>query len=330
VLCACIFVVTFLLIAIFVQSSFQAEIINHNQSFYTKNVSGAKKILPKFTHLHYDIATNIDWTKKTMSKKDRKQKRDEAQKKKTDILESEIVGDETEETLLGNLARVKSIPMIPWDSVPAMPTFEKVMPMPISGTMNDWYQLFVDVSENEDCDLIGITPIKAERKDFAAIAPGSIGMAVQVLKVEKTDANMALLYLKGICRYENIGFLPAPEPYFNIKIRWFEDEFEPEEIVRPHFEKHLKILEKIAKIVGESMKYYKNVSETAEYDFRATQYGSFMLLNTPFNLFTADEQLELFKLTSTSERLKRVNQRVELVLPLLEKKENERRKGKNN
>lgn len=62
-----------------------------------------------------------------MNKKEARRKKYRKQKLITrqNILESEIIGEEEQETLLGNLARVKQIPMIAWESIPATPTFYK-------------------------------------------------------------------------------------------------------------------------------------------------------------------------------------------------------------
>ena len=142
--------------------------------------------------------------------------------------------------------------------------------------------------------------------------------------------NFARGLIKGICRYENLGCLPAPEDYFNIKVRWFEDDKEPESLIRPQYERYLKNIEQISKVGGERMKNFFNVSKTVSYDYSSAHYSSFMLINLIENWFTMEEQLELFKLVSTAERLKRINTRVEMLLPIVDHRQKKRQQGLNN
>lgn len=144
--------------------------------------------------------------------------------------------------------------------------------------------------------------------------------------MERAVSKTALVHLKGICRYETLDLMPGGSCYFKIKVRWFEDEFEPEETVSPHFYRHLETIERVSRMVGDSMKMYYNVSKTQPYNYWAAQYGSYTLLGN-FDLFTVEEQIELLRLTSTSERLRRINERAAQRLPKFEKLEKERRKG---
>ena len=268
-----------------------------------------------------------------MNKKEARRKKHEREKKKRGILDSEIIGaeeeeaaaevEEEEETLLGNLAPVKEIPMISLAGIPAFPTFNTVLPVPDTPWMAEWIKLFEETAANEENDLLGIAPQR--EPDLKTLLPPAVGIAVQIREVEKTSSVMTLLHLKGICRYETLA-IRAFSSFFRIKVRWFEDDFEPDEIVKPHFYKHLETIERIARMVGDSMKLYYNVSRTQPYNYRAAQYGSYTLLGS-FDLFSLEEQVELLKLTSTSERLRRVNERAKEKLPEFEKKERARRKG---
>lgn len=267
-----------------------------------------------------------------MNKKEARQKKNQLKKSRNsrDILGSEIIGDQEEETLLGNLADVKQIPMIIWHVIPVMPIRQQVITLPTTGKSAWMWKLLEEVSQRET-DLIGFTTVKnMDEGSFDDVAPGTVGIAAQVCKIEKTVVNTALVTLKGICRYENLGFLPAPEDYFNINVRWFEDDKEPESVVLPLYERYLKNIEHIARIGGTKMKNFFNVSKTVRYDLMAAQYTSFMLINLFENWFTLDEQLELLKSVSTVERLTRINERAEMLLPFIEIREKNRAQGRNN
>jgi Lon protease-like protein len=264
-----------------------------------------------------------------MNKKEARKKKHEREKKKAEILESEIIGDEEEETLLGNLAGIKQIPMIPWETIPPMTSVgTEILHIPAEAG-GDWFEkLFVETSKNEECNLIGFTPVRNfEETEFDDLGPGSIGSALEIKKVEKAANGALLITVQGICRYENIGFLQAPEPYFNIRVRWFEDKEEPESLLRPQFERYLKVIERISRIAGERLKEYHNVSKNVPYHWRSAYFSSFLLRNDPPGWFTMDERIELFRLTSTYERLKRINERADKLLPYVENRERERRKG---
>ena len=261
-----------------------------------------------------------------MNKKEARRRKHQKQKLITrqNILESEIIGEnegEEKETLLGNLARVKQIPMITWESIPTMPLFYKTLHFPYEEG-EDWFdKLFTEVSKNEDCDLIGFTPVKnLSETDFAEIGIGSVGMGVQIEEVEKTVTNSLIIKMRGICRYETTGFLPSPDEYFNIKVRWFEDIEEPKEVWLSPYQQYLRNIEDISKVAGGKMKEFFNVSTTTAINYHSAHYGSMLLLNMFENWFSIEEQIELIKLTSTSQRLKRVNERVAKILPFIQKR----------
>jgi hypothetical protein len=107
-----------------------------------------------------------------MNKKKARKKKHEQLKKKAEILDSEIIGDEEEETLLGNLARVKEIPMIPLGGIPVFPTFEKTLPLQSSPLMEEMIKVFEETAANEAADLLGITP--SVKPDIKYLVPGKI------------------------------------------------------------------------------------------------------------------------------------------------------------
>jgi Lon protease-like protein len=262
-----------------------------------------------------------------MNKKEARRKKHEREKKKAEILESEIIGDEEEETLLGNLADIKQIPMIPWHKIPPMTTLREVLHIPEEKD-GEWFEkLLRGVAANEECNLIGFTPVLKPEPDFDDLGPGSIGCALEVEKVEKAANNALLISVQGICRFENTGFLQSPGKYFNILVRWFEDEPEPDAIVRPLFENYLKVIQKISRIAGARMKEYHNVAGRVPYHWRSAYFSSFLLRNDPPGWFTPDEQIELFRMTSTAERLRRINARADRLLPYIEKRQKIRGKG---
>lgn len=275
-----------------------------------------------------------------MSKKEARRKKHEREKRigSHNILDSEIIGNkeklpETEETLLGNLARVKHIPMIAWLNIPVTPSFKKIIHIPAKDGQGGFDKLMNDVCNNKKCDLLGFTPLKDfyGNVEYDELGPGSVGIALQIKKVETTATKSLIITTRGICRYENIGFIDTPDDdYFRIKVRWFEDEPEPDSRLIPLYEKHLELIERISKMVGEPMKNFFNVSQTTDYHYDMAHYGSFLMINMFDNWFSMEEQLELFKLTSTSERLRRVNERVEKVLPIVEAREQQRRIGRSN
>jgi ATP-dependent Lon protease len=223
------------------------------------------------------------------------------------------------ETLLGNLAPVKHIPMLPWKRVLAFPTVEKTITVSTVGE-NAWlYRLFKETTEKAH-DLIGFTPVRElDATGYEDFAVGTIGMAVQIKEVEETDADEAIIHIKGVCRYENTGFQPSTEDHFCISIKWFEDTRESDSIVRPQYERCLKIFERLSKAAGSRMKTFYNLSKTMKYDYTAAQYLSFMIMDGFFDWFTDEEKWDLLKLRSTSARLRRICERSEDYVPELER-----------
>lgn len=224
------------------------------------------------------------------------------------------------ETLLGNLAPVKHIPMLPWKRVLVLPTLERTITLATEGK-NAWMYKLLEETSKKAHDLIGFTPVtELGAGGFDDIAVGTIGIAAQVREIEAADdGKKAIIHLKGICRYENIGFQRTEEDYFCISIRWFEDTREADSIVRPQYEQCLKIFERISKATGEPMKQFFNVSKTVRYDYTAAQYLSFVFIDTFKNWFTEDEKWEMLRLRSTSARLKRISDRAKNNLPDLER-----------
>jgi Lon protease-like protein len=219
------------------------------------------------------------------------------------------------ETLLGNLAPVKHIPMLPWKRVMIFPTVEKTITVSTTGE-NAWLYKMLDEISNKGHDLIGFTPVKElDSSGYDDIAVGSIGIAAQIRKAEPQENGTALIYLKGVCRYENHGFLPSEEDHFCINVKWFEDNREADALVRPQYEQCLKIIERMSKAAGDRMNEFSDVSKTVKYDYNAAQYISFMLIDGFYSWFTPGEHRELLQMRSTSERLQLINERSKKYLP---------------
>jgi ATP-dependent Lon protease len=222
------------------------------------------------------------------------------------------------ETLLGNLAPVKHIPMLPWKRVMILPTIEKKIVVSTTGKTAWMYRMFEDISK-KGRDLIGFTPVKElDSRGYDDVGIGSVGIAAQVKRIEPQEKETAIVYLKGVCRYENQGFLPSEENNFCINVKWFEDNREADALVRPQYEQCLKIIERVSKALGDRMSDYSNVSETVKYNYEAAQYMSFMLIEGFSSWFTPAEHLEILQMRSTSERLKLISERSDKNLPALE------------
>ncbi|MGC2238494.1 MAG: LON peptidase substrate-binding domain-containing protein [Pyrinomonadaceae bacterium] len=222
------------------------------------------------------------------------------------------------ETLLGNLAPVKHIPMLPWRRVMIFPTAEKAFTVATSGE-NAWlYRLLEEILQKPH-DLIGFTPVKAlDASGYEDVGVGTVGIAAQVQKIEPLTDDKALVYLKGVCRYENLGFLPSEENNFCVNVRWFEDNREADALVRPEYEESMKIIERMSKAAGERMREYFNVSKTVAYNYTAAQYFSFILLDSFHKWFTSAELWEMLRCRSTSARLRKITGRAEKYLPEIE------------
>lgn len=230
-----------------------------------------------------------------------------------------VLSADGRETLLGNLAPVKHIPMLPWKHVITVPTAKRTITVSTTGKNAWFYQLLKETSEKEH-DLVGFTPVQTlDADEFDNIGVGSVGLAAQICKIEPTDDGKATVHLKGICRYENIGLLPSAEDYFLINVRWFEDNREADSLVRPQYEQCLKIFERLSKAAGEKMHEYFNLSKTVRYDFAAAQYLSFLFVDGFGEWFTETETFEMLRLRSTANRLKRINDRAKTELPDMER-----------
>jgi ATP-dependent Lon protease len=224
------------------------------------------------------------------------------------------------ETLLGNLAPVKHIPMLPWKRVIVFPTAEKTITVATGGE-NAWIYKLLEETSKKTHDLIGFTPVRElSAEGFEDIAVGSIGMAAQVLKVEPSDDGAkANVYLKGICRYENIGFLRTEEDHFCINIRWFEDIREADSLVKPQYEQCMKILEEIGnEVKRRNLQDKIRIPKSVRYDYTVAQYLSFIFIDGFMGWFNDEEKWELLRLRSTSARLKRISERAKEYIPALE------------
>lgn len=220
-----------------------------------------------------------------------------------------ILSHDGRETLLGNLAPVKHIPMLPWKHVIALPTQEKQISVATEGK-NRWFYELLEKSTHRAHDLIGFTTVKSlDSTTFEQAGAGSVGIAVQVLKIEPPENGRAKTHLKGICRYENTGFMPSTDDYFNINVRWFEDNREPDSLIRPEFEKCMEIFNSISDILYEAgIRDFKKYRDPLRFEFTAAQYLSFSLLETAQDYFEKEEILELFLTRSTSARFKKLNE----------------------
>lgn len=232
-----------------------------------------------------------------------------------------ILGPDGRETLLGNLAPVKHIPMLPWKHVIAFPTVTRQISVAVEGK-NEWFYQMLEKSTHVAHDLIGFTPVtKLDSTTFQQVGVGSCGMAVQVMKIEPPENGRAIVHLKGICRYENTGFLPSTDDHFNINVRWFEDNREADARLKPEFEKCLGIFGKISEVLyGAGIKGFKKNMEAKHYDFTAAQYLSFTLIEGAQKHFEEDEKRDILLSRSTSERFRILNEYFEELLEETERR----------
>lgn len=232
-----------------------------------------------------------------------------------------ILGADGQETLLGNLAPVKQIPMLPWKHVIAFPTQMKEISVATEGK-NAWFYQMLEKSTHLAHDLIGFTPVGTLDSDtFANVGVESVGMAVQVLKIEPPENGRAIVHLKGICRYENKGFLPSTEDHFRINVRWFEDNREADALVKPEVDRCMEIFKTISEVLSRAkIEGLKERADRKHYDFRAAQYLSFSLLDGAQKYFDEEENRELLLTRSTSKRFKKLNEYFEELLAETERR----------
>jgi ATP-dependent Lon protease len=213
------------------------------------------------------------------------------------------------ETLLGNLAPVKHIPMLPWKRVLVFPTMEKTITLATEGK-NAWIYRFLEETSKKAHDLVGFTPVRElGAAGFEDVGVGTIGVAVQVQAFEPDENGRARVRLKGICRYENTGFMPSSEDHFCIHVRWFEDNREADSIVRPQFEQCLNIIKVLSEAAGRTEEEYTRTSRKFQYEYTAAQYLSFVFVDTFKHWFDEEERWEMLRLRSTSARLKKIRER---------------------
>ncbi len=224
------------------------------------------------------------------------------------------------ETLLGNLARVKHIPMLPWKRIIAFPTIQDKITVSTVGETAWFYELLKETPTKEH-DLLGFTPVKSlDEKGFEDISIGKIGMAAQICGVEEIENEKAIVHLKGICRYEIVGFLPSAENHFEVNVKWFEDNREADSLVRPQYEAALKIIERLAKSAGANVQKSFATAKIFHYDFSAAQYLSFAMFHTFCEWFTDEDDLEVVRSRSTAARLRKLVERSEKHLPEMERR----------
>lgn len=229
-----------------------------------------------------------------------------------------ILAHDGRETLLGNLAPVKQIPMIPWRRVLVYPTAEKTISVATEGK-NAWFYEMLKKYAGRSHDLIGFTPVgRLDENASKKIGTGSVGVAVQVKKIEEPTADgRATVHLKGICRYENVGLASQTADYYCINVRWFEDDREPDALVKPQFEKCIGLFRQIAAVIaGAGIEGYENrlKGDDMPYNFQAVQYLSFTMTETAAEHFEDEEKLELLLTRSTARRFEKLNEYVEEML----------------
>lgn len=225
------------------------------------------------------------------------------------------------ETLLGNLAPVKHIPMLPWRRLITYPTVETTITVATEGE-NAWMYKFLEESTHKAHDLIGFTPVSTlDSTGFEQIGEGSVGIAVQVKSIEPPENGRAIVHLKGICRYENTGFLPSAENHFCVNVRWFEDSRESDARIKPEFEKCLRIFGKISETLNKAgVEGFQNSVRKLQYDFTAAQYLSFTLVGAAQRYFSEEEKLEILLTRSTAERFRKLNEYSEELLAETERR----------
>ena len=220
-----------------------------------------------------------------------------------------ILSHDGRETLLGNLNPVKHIPMLPWKHIIAFPTTTKKISVATEGK-NAWLYKMLENATHQAHDLIGFTPVKTlDSTTFEQAGIGSVGMAMQVVDIEPPSGGRAVIHMKGICRYENIGFLPSDENHFNIKIRWFEDNRESDSLIKPEVEKALTIFTAISETLSNAgIEGFDKRVPIDTYEFTAAQYMSFMMIDGTMQYFSEEERRELLYMRSTSQRFKILNE----------------------
>lgn len=232
------------------------------------------------------------------------------------------------ETLLGNLAPVKYIPMLPWSRVIVFPNQEKTISVATDGE-NAWFYRMLEKYAQRTHDLIGFTPVGTlDLETFAKVGVGRVGIAVQVREIEPPEKGRAIVRLKGICRYENTGFLSSTEEHFRINVRWFEDNREADARLKPEFERCLRIFNKISEILNNAgIEGFNSNRENLRYDFTAVQYLSFSMVEAAQKYFEEEERLELLLTRSTAKRFAKLNEYFEGLLAETERRFKDRIKS---
>lgn len=213
------------------------------------------------------------------------------------------------ETLLGNLARVKKLPLLPWKRIIVLPTCVKTISVNTVGETAWFYKLLKKIN-GQAHDLIGFLPVdELDADGFVEKTVGKTGIAAQVYEVEEpSEDGRANVHLKGICRFETTHFLPSDEDHFWVNIHWFDDHRDSDAAVRPQYEKCLLMMEELLGKMGAADKYPK-ISTKMPYFYEAAQAMSYIMGGGFEHWFTAEEWRKIFDMRSVAARLKLFNER---------------------
>lgn len=214
------------------------------------------------------------------------------------------------ETLLGNLAPVKKLPMLPWKHIIVLPTCVKTISVNTGGELAWFYRLLKKI-KGQPHDMIGFLPVdELDADGFVEKTVGKTGIAAQVYDIEEPENGRANVHLKGICRFEITHFLPSDEDHFWVNIHWFDDQRDADAMVRPQYEKCLTMMEDMFRRMDTENKY-PAISKKMPYFYEAAQAMSYIMGGGFEHWFTKEEWRKIFDMRSVAARLKLFNDRSE-------------------
>jgi len=141
---------------------------------------------------------------------------------------------------------------------------------------------------------------------------GTIGCVAEMREIQMLPDGRSNILTIGVIRYEIEEYIETSEPYLVASVKFFEDEEEDTELLKPVADEVFELFVKVAKMAHE---FSEEKGELPELPQTEPQTLSF-LIGAAFNL-PAEEKYELLKLRSTYERLKKLRERLKEVIKRL-------------
>lgn len=212
--------------------------------------------------------------------------------------------------ILERVSRIRHLPLFP---LPLVMFPNELIPLHI---FEDRYRQMLADIESEG-GLFGILTVEPNKPGGDSPPVGAVGCVAEVRESELLPDGRSNIIALGLARFRLVDYVAAGSPYLIGDVAYFEDEYEPPELIDPLADEVFSLFERMAKAAFSMSRSRRPIPQIDRTDPESLTF----LISAAFN-FDNEKKYKLLEMTSTTQRLSDLRSLLQIAVTQLEETAN--------